>query len=157
MPDLLAIPAVLGSLCCVAGVIHAFLAMFNPRPLLTISRQAIPLGGKVELEWSFDRSTSSMRSLTFHLEGIESAKYTRGTNTTTDTQKFHEEILYSTSEPIEVAEGKVTVTIPDDTMHSFYGSNNKIMWQIRLKGDIPFWPDVAATFPIKVNPHEPVA
>lgn len=157
LPDLFAIPAALGSLACIAGVIHTFLALFNPRPMLTLSRQAVSLGGEVTLEWFFTKSTASVRSLSFQLQGIESAKYTRGTNTHTDTQKFHDEPLFSTSEPQEIAEGKFTVRIPDDTMHSFFGENNKVIWQISLKGDIPFWPDVTATFPIKVNPHEPVA
>ena len=46
----------------------------------------------------------------------------------------------------------MTVTIPADSMHSFEASNNKIIWAVKLHGDIAKWPDVNLEFPITVLP-----
>ena len=37
---------------------------------------------------------------------------------------------------------------------SFAGSNNKIVWEIKLHGDIQRWPDVDDSFPLVVLPHQ---
>jgi hypothetical protein len=59
-----------------------------------------------------------------------------------------------TAEPEEIVAGKSQFQIPTDSMHSLNASNNKIKWQIQLRADIPNWPDVSASFPIRVVPHE---
>ena len=46
----------------------------------------------------------------------------------------------------------VQSTPPADTMHSFAGENNKIVWSIKVEGEIPIWPDVNEEFEIKVLP-----
>ena len=37
-------------------------------------------------------------------------------------------------------------------MPTFDAPNNDIEWCLKLRGDIPFWPDVAEEFPITVYP-----
>jgi hypothetical protein len=37
-------------------------------------------------------------------------------------------------------------------MHSFEASNNKIVWAVKLHGEIAKWPDVDFEFPITVLP-----
>jgi hypothetical protein len=45
-----------------------------------------------------------------------------------------------------------TVTVPAELMHSFTGSHNKILWTIRVKGEIVHWPDIDEDFPLTVLP-----
>ena len=48
--------------------------------------------------------------------------------------------------------GNRDVTVPLETMHSFESSNNKVVWSIHLKGEIPKWPDIDDEYPLKVGP-----
>lgn len=154
MPELILIPFAVIGLVVIVATIHQFLAMFNPLPTLTLSRQLIPLGGEATVAWEFDRSPRSIRSLKLTLKGIEEARYRRGTSTYTDTETFHEEVLFESTDPYEIAEGNLHFRIPDETMHSFNGNNNKIKWQVQFQGEIPLWPDVSSSFSIRVVPHE---
>lgn len=154
MPELFMVPFALVGLVLIAATIHQFLALFNPIPVATLSRQMIPLGGSASLSWKFDGSTRSIRTLKLLLKGIEEARYRRGTSTYTDTDTFLEEVLVETSDPFEIAEGETEFRVPTGTMHSFNGDNNKIKWTVQIQGDIPLWPDVDASFPIRVVPHE---
>ncbi|MEZ5943358.1 MAG: DUF3592 domain-containing protein [Planctomycetaceae bacterium] len=153
--DLFLTPFILVGIGTILGALHQFLASFNPVPILTLSRQWIPLGSDAKLSWQFRGSPRSIRTLRITLEGREEARYRRGTNTSTDTNVFFTEVLHETSDPFEMAEGKdLLIPIPTDSMHSFDGGNNKIIWRLKFHGEIPFWPDVTADFPIRVMPHE---
>jgi hypothetical protein len=37
-------------------------------------------------------------------------------------------------------------------MHSFTASNNRIVWTLKLSGEIPRWPDVTESVEIEVTP-----
>jgi hypothetical protein len=60
--------------------------------------------------------------------------------------------LFKTSNIAEVTTGQVGFVLPADTMHSFEAENNKIAWNLEIRGDIPKWPDVRESFPITVVP-----
>lgn len=152
--DLFLIPFILVGIGILAAAIYQFLASLNPKPTLILSRQLIPLGGTAQIQWEFTRGTGAIRQLTLSLTGVEQAKYRRGTNTYTDTETFHSEILFDTTDPLEIQHGQTQVSIPTASMHSFQGDNNQITWNLLLKGDIPHWPDINTKFPIRVVPHE---
>ncbi len=152
--DLFLVPFILIGIGVFLAAIYNLMASFNPRPTLILSRQLIPLGSSAQIQWSFEQGTGSIRQLKLVLSGIEEATYRRGTNTYTDSETFHEEILFETTDSLEIREGQVSVMIPSETMHSFQGGNNKIEWTLQLKGDIPLWPDIDTKFPIRVVPHE---
>jgi hypothetical protein len=38
-------------------------------------------------------------------------------------------------------------------MHSFAAKNNKIVWTLHVRGEIPRWPDVDDEFPFTVLAH----
>ena len=135
------------------GAVHQFLALFNPRPTLQAARGAVPLGGELEVRYSFTRNTSRITKLQITLRGEEVATYRRGTDTKTDRHTFFEEVLLETTDPGRMRTGTVTIRVPGDLMHSFDASNNKIVWTLKLHGDIPRWPDVALDFPITVLPQ----
>lgn len=152
--DYFMIPFVLVGIGLILVAIYNLLAATNPKPILILSRQLIPLGGEAELQWEFPRGIGSIRQLTIKLFAVEEARYRRGTNTYTDTEKFLNEILVECNDPVDISAGSITVQIPTDSMHSFHGGNNKVKWNIELRGDIPMWPDVKTIFPIRVVPHE---
>ena len=134
------------------AAVYQFLALFNPRPTIELSTGAIPLGGAAEMRWSFSGQTSRIMELAVTLRGIEEARYRRGTDTHTDRNTFYEMELYRTSDPYEIATGQVGFAMPQDTMHSFEATNNKILWELEIHGSIKGWPDVKESFKINVAP-----
>ena len=136
----------------IAGAVYQFLALFNPRPTIELSSGAIPLGGAAEVRWSFVGQAGRIRELAVTLRGVEEARYRRGTDTHTDRNIFYEMELHRTSDPYEIASGQVGFVMPQDTMHSFEATNNKIIWSLEIHGDIKGWPDVKESFKINVTP-----
>jgi hypothetical protein len=146
------VPFVLIGLGLLGMVLYQFLAMFNPRPRLTLSSDRIPLGGAAEVCWSFSGQARRIREFTLMLHGVEEARYRKGTNTCTDRNTFCELELCRTSDMAEIASGQIGFVLPQDTMHSFEAENNKILWTLDLHGDIKGWPDVKESFKINVAP-----
>jgi hypothetical protein len=52
-----------------------------------------------------------------------------------------------------IERGMATVSIPRNTMHSFNADDNKIIWSLKVTGEIAFFPDVEETFDILVRPQ----
>jgi hypothetical protein len=140
-------------LAILSGAVHQFLALFNPRPILTVNGQALPLGGELQLDWRFRGNARRIRRLRIFLCGREEATYRRGTDTTTDRHTFAELELFNDTDAAALASGQASVTIPADSMHTFLAPNNKIVWSLHVKGEIPKWPDVDEEFPITVLPR----
>ena len=137
----------------IALVGFQFLALFNPRPVLTASAQAVPLGGTLDVQWRFTGSVRRLARLRITFEGREEATYRRGTTTTTDKSVFANLPLIETTDRAQMSGGSARLTIPRDLIHTFTAPNNKIIWTLRVAGDIPKWPDVSAEFPIAVLPR----
>lgn len=129
-----------------------FLTIFNPVPVLQVNNTQLALGDTLEVEWSFEGRTSSIRRLQLTLVGTESAQYRRGTSTYTDESIFFQTDLYDTTNPVEIAKGAAKLDVPVTTMHSFDGGHNSIEWTLKIHGDIGFWPDVDTSFPLVINP-----
>jgi hypothetical protein len=140
-------------LALLVNVPYQFLALANPRPTMTLSRGAVPVGGSFTIEWRLSGAAHRVRSLQLTLEGREEARYRRGTDTHTDTNVFHRSTLTEVGDSMGVARGSTSVRIPDDTMHTFTANNNKVVWTIKLKGAINRWPDLDESFDITVTPR----
>ncbi|MBN2269096.1 MAG: DUF3592 domain-containing protein [Sedimentisphaerales bacterium] len=149
---LIMIPFVLIGLGAIGSAFYQFLATFNPRVTLNLSSATIPLGSAAELSWSFTGRTSVINTLRISLQAREEARYRRGTKTYTDKNKFYETELYSTTHASEIAHGSVGIIVPADTMHSFEATNNRIIWELQVTGQIDKWPDVKETFKITITP-----
>ena len=145
------IPFVLVGLGLVAWVGYAVLALFNPVPVLTVSRAGVPLGGAFDLDGRFEGKVRRLRTLRISLEGREEASYRRGTRTVTDKSVFATLLLHGDA---VLADGRVHVEVPRGTMHSFEAGHNKIIWTLKVHGDIARWPDVSEEFPFTVLPAE---
>ncbi len=147
-------PFVVIGFVLVGAVAYNFIAMFNPRPQLTLSRRAIPLGQSATLSWKFSGNVGSIRQLRIILQAVESATYRRGTDTHTDEETIYRHVLVEAEGMmLEVMQGEVEVPIPDSGMHSFEADHNSIRWCVRLVGEIPLRPDVQVECPFTVRPH----
>lgn len=147
--DLIFSPFHIVGILLIVVVFYHFLALFNPRPKLTVSSGQLRVGEAFYLEWGFSVSTRAVSRLRIYLEGREEATYRRGTTTTTDKSVFA--TINIVDKPYG-DKGRAQVTIPVDSMHSFKSDNNKIIWSIQVQGDKRFWPDVIESFDIEVLP-----
>jgi len=153
-PELVLLPFALIGVLLTVGVVHSFLGLFNPVPVLTLSRRMIPLGGSATLTWTFSGASHSIRQVRVSLKGLEEARYTQGTETRTDLAVFFDEVLFESTDPGSISHGEMQLQVPTDSMHSLESPHNKIKWQVQFRGTIPFWPDVNSEFSIRVIPHE---
>jgi len=114
--------------------IHAMLV--NPKPVMTVSRAALPIGESFELHWTVEGQASRVRHFTIQLIGREEVTFRVGTSISTDEHDFRTIDIFESSDPFTIAEGSARVTVPSGTMHSFESDNNKIIWLLKVKGDM---------------------
>ena len=146
------VPFVLVGLGAFVFVGHFALALANPRPRLTVDAAAPCLGDRLGIDWQFSGRASRIRRLRIVLEACEEATYRRGTDTHTDREVFASHVLVDTANDWEIPHGSGALVIPDDTMHSFEAPANKIVWELKVSGEIARWPDVDESFPVTVHP-----
>jgi hypothetical protein len=150
------IPFVLIGLWLIGRVFYQIMALFNPRPRLTVSRSVVLPGDTIDLSWELGGRANVLQRLQIAFEGREEATYRNGSNTCTDKEKFFEIQIVDTTDPIAIRSGSAKLHIPPVTMHSFKSPNNKIVWLFKVHGDIPRWPDVDDEYLIQVVPN-PIA
>jgi hypothetical protein len=146
------IPFVLVGLLSIGFVGHFLLALANPRPRLGLTPGRPRLGDRLGLQWRFTGRSGRLGHLRIFLEGREEATYQRGTNTYTDREVFATFELVNTRNDWQIPRGAAEVVIPTDTMHSFEAASNKIVWEVKVEGEIARWPDVNQNFPISIRP-----
>ncbi len=86
------------------------------------------------------------------LEGREEATYERGKSSSSETHIFVTTDLFESVKAMDIQHGKTRLTIPSETVPTMTGRHNKIIWAIRLHGEIAGWPDLTEEFPIVVRP-----
>jgi hypothetical protein len=145
-------PFVLVGIGAVIGAGYYFLAMWNPRPRLTVKNRAVPLGEPLELDWKMEGRASVIRRLRICLEGREEATYADGTGTNTARKPFARIDIVDTGNPVSILAGRSAVPVPLHSMHTFKAEHNKIVWAIHLHGEIERWPDIKNEFEIEVLP-----
>lgn len=131
------------------------LSLASPRPRLTLSAAVLPLGEPVLLQWRFTGRVALVSRLLITLEGREEASYRRGTDTVTDRQPFLLSKVVETPYAERISTGSGSIRVPADTMPSWTGEHNKIVWALKVKAEIAGWPDVEEEYPITVIPPPP--
>lgn len=151
---ILIVPAI--SIFFAFTAVYLALALFNPRPVIQISADRIPLGSSALVGWSFRGRTSSIKHLTLTLVAKEWIQYSSGSgkssSTKTEENPFYQVQLIDTDDPDEIRTGQAGVVIPEDAMHSFEAGENRIIWKIVVRGVVDFWPDIKNEFKIAVVP-----
>ena len=146
------IPFVLIGLTSFVFVGHFILALANPRPRLKVADGSPCIGDTLSIDWHFTGRSSRIDHLKIVIEGREEATYQRGTDTHTDTEVFATFTGVDTSNDWEIPRGTATIQVPADTMHTFAGNSNKVVWEIKVTGEISRWPDISQNFPITIQP-----
>jgi hypothetical protein len=99
----------------------------------------------------------SMHALEIHLTCDESATYQQGTDTRTESHRVYEQQVFSREkfeiEPASPYEGRCSLRIPADAMHSFKSDHNEVTWQLRVRGRVARWPEYERSFPVIVHPR----
>ncbi len=162
-----------------AALPYFLMAALNPLVIVKLFPSAPALGEDVRLTWIVRGRAERFKRLEFTLVGVEEAEYRQGTDTTTERSVFYEKVLKDVSMLSEVRTGCVSFTIPDDLMHSWplheedlvarrrrrlkeqaamlrqhngRRQNNRIRWELRVRGSISFWPDVREYFILQIQP-----
>jgi hypothetical protein len=148
------IPFTLVGIGLVVLVIRQALRLFNPRPNVTVSKSIVALGTELRVDWSIEGRVEKLTRCSITLEAREEATYSRGTDRITDTNVFATIRLANQIPPEIAAAGSARVTIPADTMHSFDAKYNKVVWVVRVRGEVPNWPDSDDEFPVTVAPRD---
>jgi hypothetical protein len=149
---LFSIPFVIVGMVALILPFYFFLKLFNPRPTVTFSAEGLPLGGQLDIAWDFDGNPNRIFRLRIRLEGREEATYRKQDSTYTDREVFRAVTLIDTDNPAQIASGKVRLAMPPDTVPTFSAPHNRIVWAIKLLGEIHRWPDVEEEFDLNVLP-----
>lgn len=150
------IPFVLVGLGLLVAMGYMLLSLSNPIVRMRFDPRVIPLGSPLKVDWWIDGRAGRFARMTVTVEGLERATYTRGTDTITDEHVFFKHTLYDAQafdrrDPL-AREGDAELDLPADAMHSLSTRHNKIMWRIKVKGEIPRWPDVNDEYEFAVVP-----
>lgn len=146
------IPFVLIGLTLIGAIGYFALAFFNPRCRLQVDSAVVEPGKTFAISWEFRGSVSRMSQLLIYLEGREESTYRRGTSTTTDREVFARIPIVEVASWMEMGQGTAQCFIPAKVMPSFASTNNKIIWTLKVRGEIARWPDVNDEFPIIIAP-----
>lgn len=149
---LVSLPFIAAGLFLIGLVVYYALGTRNPRIRFFAPARTIRLGEAVRLRWEISGRVEALRSLSFELTAEEVAKYRRGTDTVTERNTFHKQMLWQTSGQMIVRSGQLELRLPDDKMHTFGSENNSVNWSLAVKGSIDNWPDLSEDFPLFVLP-----
>lgn len=143
---------------------RSLMLVFAPSVIVELGRRSLPVGGSTELRWHISGNPNRVDHITITLIGEEQATYRRGTDTITDKKAFYQETLAGGGEADDESisdfdtlgfaneRGEVLLQVPQDTMHSFEASNNKIVWRLVVTADVPRWPDPKDEYELTVLP-----
>lgn len=145
------IPFVLIGLGTIGLAIYLLASLFLPRPSLMISQNIIKPGQQFRLEWAFSGNTERVSKFTVELVGAEEATYRRGTSTSTDRFEFFKREIGSQARG-QVGRGSLSAAIPAGAIHSFNSSNNKLIWKLKIHGEIENSPDIKEEYQLIVLP-----
>lgn len=149
---LFSIPFVLVGIGLMVGFGYLFLSLFNPKVEIALSSGAVPIGGEVDLAWEVEGKVERIKKLTIEIHGSQVVTYRRGTDTVTESTLFELIRVATVDDPMSIAFGSAAVQIPNDVVPTLEANNNKVIWSVNVKGDIPWSPDISESFPFRVTP-----
>ncbi len=99
----------------------------------------------------------SFRKLTLALVCFEESTFQQGTDVRTERVPVLRHIICEKencrAEPDSPLEVDCQFRLPSDTMHSFQGQHNAIVWKVVVEGDSTRWPSFCRSFPVVVHPQ----
>ncbi|MEM6459506.1 MAG: DUF3592 domain-containing protein [Planctomycetota bacterium] len=139
-----------------AAWVYTAMGLLNPVVRLTFDPRVVERGQTLELGWDIAGRAGRIAKLTISVEAVERATYRRGTDTITDEHTIYDHVLVEAGgsdgrDPL-ARDGRVEHEVPAGVMHSLDAPNNKVVWRVRVRGDIPRWPDMNDTYDFAVVP-----
>jgi len=126
--------------------VYCFLALFNPRPWFKVNARTFAPGETLEVEWRIIGRVERLRRLRFFLEGMEAA--TPGVDDKTEWQILDRVTVMETNRFDQIRSGRASLVIPARLIPSFESPHNQVEWSIRIRGEIPHWPDIQEGMPV---------
>ncbi len=146
------VPFVLIGLGLIGAVVHSLLALGNPRVRLWAEVPVLKAGTMAKVTWEMTGAVRRIGKFWIYLEGREEATYRRGTSSTTDKSVFARlPIVEISSSWMEMVRGEGTVQIPADFPATFRSDHNKIVWSLKVRGEIARWPDMAEEYEVAME------
>ncbi|MBC8011870.1 MAG: DUF3592 domain-containing protein [Burkholderiales bacterium] len=151
------IPFVLIGLLLLGAAFQAFSRLFAPSVELRLDPSLLRLGARVPFTWRL--GGRGVRRLTIRLVAREEATYQQGTSTTTDKADCHRAIVFESTDPLGLAEGRADLVLPAEAAApAFSAKNNKLLWELAFDGEIPWRADVDDRFLLSIRgPEHPPA
>ncbi len=146
------IPFVLVGLGMIGSIFYFSLAALNPVPTVILLADSVALGQTIRLRWQISGNVYKLEQFKLVFTGEEVATYRRGTTSYTDHNTFYRAVVVDELDPGRMRQGESSLAVPRESMHSFAGDHNQVVWKITLHGDIPRWPDIKEEFEIQVHP-----
>lgn len=141
-------PFLLVGLGLLAATAYSFLSLFNPTVTIIANSAVLRPGQTAHFQWEIKGRAGLIKQLSICLEGEERATYTEGTDTKTSTNTFARYELYRGG--AHISRGEMTFDTPQDILHSFEAPHNRINWNLKVHGQIDWWPDSIAEYRLKV-------
>lgn len=144
------VPFVVIGLGMIAFTLHAFTRLFAPGVEARLDPSLLRLGARAPFRWRL--SHRGVRKLSIHLVGREEATYQQGTSTTTDRSEFLRTLVFESSDPLGLTEGRAELPLPATAAApSFAAKNNKLVYELAFAGDIPWRADLDDRFLLPVR------
>lgn len=148
----------IGTLISIGGGVKMMAASKLGQATVTLSGHPLMLGEQWTAEFSQQvKAPCVVNSVCIRLVCQEWVQYRQGTDTRTDTYEvFSDEVQlreFGNVGPQAPISGEFTFAIPEDAMHSFSASDNRILWRLDLHTDVEGWPDRKASIPLEVAPR----
>jgi hypothetical protein len=136
------IPFVLVGIGLAIGALYSFAALFGPRYEIQLGEAELAPGQSTSILWRRTGGHGQPRDFTLLLVGREEATWSQGSSNSTARSVFHERVLFETTVPLAMEQGRAELRIPDDGMPSFHGRHNKLSWLLCLRASVPRLPDL---------------
>lgn len=135
-------------------LIYRALDFRNPKFTLKLDCSELTLGKKINIDFSCTRNLKKLETFHIYLRGREEAVYRKGTKTLSKNSIFLTlDILSNPSSLSPSGQRQLSVTIPSNTMHSFYAVSNAVSWYFEIKAQVKRGPDIGETFGVHVAPR----
>jgi len=122
-------------------------------PQLTLGRGTLRVGTGMDVEWRFTGRPGRIRRLRLTFEGREEATYAQRRSSSTAREVFHTIELLDTTEAVDDPRRHRPADAPRRHDALLFRANNRIVWSLKVAGEIRHWPDVDEEFEIAVLPQ----
>ncbi|TAE78009.1 MAG: DUF3592 domain-containing protein [Verrucomicrobia bacterium] len=138
------IPFVVVGFGLVIATLYTFVAIFGPRYEIQLAEASLKPGKSTIVQWRRVGGWGQPRDFVLLLVGREEATWSQGSSRSTARSVFYEQLLFETTVPLSMLQGRVELRIPDDGVPGFQGRHNKLFWLLSLRAGVPWLPDLRA-------------